>query len=307
MNHNCILSICIPTFQRPEIVKETLQSIYAQKVKHSLFEVCISDNSPTDETKDMLEKEFDNVDNLRYCKSACEGFLNSMEALKMGKGLFLKLHNDYSAFCDGGLVRMLQMIKKYEEERAVLFFSFGCLKNKKKVMHFKSFNDFMNNIDYWCTWSSAFGIWKDDFDQLMQRKIDVNYMYPHTTLLFQLADHKKYVVDNYNYVNNLKPKKKGGYNLVDNFVRIFLTMLEEVRNAGNIDDKVYKKIENHILKFVASWYNASHHDESLSFTYDNYPEIIRNQCGELGLLRFRIMYVLIVIKYTVVMKIKKRK
>ena len=58
MNEEILVSICIPTYKREEIVRQTLKSIFSQGVDASLFEVCITDNSDSDETKNLLEKEF---------------------------------------------------------------------------------------------------------------------------------------------------------------------------------------------------------------------------------------------------------
>ena len=60
-----LLSICIPTYKRPEIVKKTIESIFSQGVENSLFDVCITDNSPTDETKNMIENELPKYKNLK--------------------------------------------------------------------------------------------------------------------------------------------------------------------------------------------------------------------------------------------------
>ena len=91
-----IVSICIPTYGRVEILKNTLDSIFSQCVESAKFEVCISDNSPTDETEQMLKLYFSDKTNLVYSKSTSEGFINSIEALKLGDGKFLKLHNNYT-------------------------------------------------------------------------------------------------------------------------------------------------------------------------------------------------------------------
>lgn len=74
MENNCLLSICIPTYKRPEIIDQLLDTIYRQNVDHSIFEVCITDNSETDETKNVIEAKYKNIDNLRYKKTTCKGF-----------------------------------------------------------------------------------------------------------------------------------------------------------------------------------------------------------------------------------------
>lgn len=285
-----LLSICIPTYKRANILKETLHSIYNQNVDHSLFEVCVSDNSPTDETKELLEKEFSHIDNLSYKKSTCEGFFNSIEALRLGHGCLLKLHNDYSSFKEETLNVLISRVEKYQNEKPLLFFAMGAIRNMgDEIREYSTYDSFMKCVDFWSTWSSAFSIWKEDFDKLMQTDIKPDHMFPHTTLLFYMTDKSLYVVDNEKYVENLELKKKGGYCLPDNFVRIYLTMVEQdLLLPGHINKSTYDQIENNILKFTAEWYWNVKFDPKYSFTFDNYKEIIKDRCGENGYRKFEV-------------------
>jgi len=55
------ISVCIPTYNREHLLKETLDSVFAQTYRD--FEVVIVDDGSTDGTKQMLEK---NGYNVRY-------------------------------------------------------------------------------------------------------------------------------------------------------------------------------------------------------------------------------------------------
>lgn len=298
MSREFLLSICVPTCKREYIVREMLNSIFSQDVDQNLFEVCITDNSETDETKRVIEQEFSGIANLFYKKVTCKGFLNSLEALKFGHGKLLKLHNDYSIFKPGALQKMIDVIKKYETIRPEIFFSMHELKQKNALNEFDSFDEFMYNIGYFSTWSTSFSIWRTDLEALMLTNIKTNYMYPHTTLLYKLTDKKKYVVDDFEYVTNLRPKKKGGYNLVDNFVRIYLTMLEnDLLVERYISLETYKKIKNDIIRFVAFWYCEVKHSDNYTFTFENYNKLIKNKCGITGVAKFHIFNIWYVVKY----------
>lgn len=306
MSTEVLLSICVPTFKREHIVQKMLRSIYSQKVDHDLFEVCITDNSETDETKNMIEQEFLGIDNLFYKKVTCKGFLNSIEALESGHGKFLKLHNDYSIFKPGALQKMLDIIKKYETSKPEIFFSMNELKNYKVISEFSSFDKFMYNINYFSTWSTSFSIWKSDMERLMASNVKVNYMYPHTTLLFHLTDKKQYIVDDFEYVINLQPPKKGGYNLIDNFVRIYLTMVEEdLLLKKCISQPTYNKIKKNIIKFAAFWYCEVNHSDNYTFTFENHNKLIKNKCGVIGVVKFNIFNAWYIIKYYIKKLIKK--
>ena len=50
-----LLSICIPTFERIELLKNCLNSIYiAKKNINFKFEVCISDNNSSQDVKKVI-------------------------------------------------------------------------------------------------------------------------------------------------------------------------------------------------------------------------------------------------------------
>lgn len=287
MRSRPLISICIPTRDRVEILRETINSILTQNVDSELFEICVSDNSPTDETKLFIEKEFASVSNLVYRKTDCEGFLNSIAALKLGEGHLLKLHNDYSKFHPGFLSKMVACVQKYEKEKPEIFFAMGgVVPSKSKLEEYSTFDEFLNKISYYSTWSSAFSIWKVDFDMLMAKGIELDSMFPHTSLLFALPDKKAYVVDYNEYVENLPLKKKGGYNLVDIFVRIYLKLVSRLLQEKEIRLETYKKIEHGIIKFSAMWYAIVLLDSRFTFAFDNKEELIRKTCGERAVWKF---------------------
>ncbi len=279
-----LLSICIPTYKRPEIIRKLIKSIISQDVDHSLYEIRITDNSDTDETAQVM-KEFADVDNLHYKKVFCQGFYNSWEALKFGEGRFLKLHNDYSIFKEHALIHMIDTIKANEKDHAQVFFSLGKLDDVRKDATFLDYDSFMDCISFWATWSLSFSIWKTDFDRICAEGIIPDHMYPHTSFLHRLTNKDKYVVDNEIYVDNIEPAKKGGYNLVDNFGRIYLSMvIEELLQPGYISEKTYKKIRDGILYFCADWfYTVKENPEKYTFTFDGDDQIILSRLGSDGL------------------------
>lgn len=213
-----------------------------------------------------------------------------MEALKFGKGELLKLHNDYSVFVDDSLQDMIDIARKYSKEKPEIFFSLKSLKNKDKIKEFSTFNDFLNDISYYSTWSSAFSIWKEDFDDLMNKNISYDNMFPHTSLLFNLVKKEKYVVDDSEYAKSVELKKKGGYNVVDNFVRIYLSMVrDDLYIKGFISKRTYNKIASQTILFVAKNYrHVKDYSDRFTFSYDGKERIIKKQCGIKGVILFYI-------------------
>lgn len=280
-----LISICIPTFGREEILEKTLESIYTQDIDASLFEVCVSDNSPTDETEVLIKNKFGRRENLVYRKSTCEGYLNSIEALKMGKGNYLKLHNNYSRFRNGSLIRMLHLVDETPADNA-LFFTLGIQEIPPAVSAYDNFDSFLNTLNYFSTWSSAFGIWKTDFEHVMGKQIHINSEFPHTCLLFELHDKNSYIIDNNDYVDNIPLKSKGGYNLVQYFGVVYMNMVADLLQKSIIHEKTLKRIKGDILRFISQWYTNVLLQKKYTFSFENKHALLCKVYGFSGVVLF---------------------
>lgn len=284
-----IVSICIPAYERVEITKKTIESIYNQNVDDSLFEICISDNSKNDNVKEMIYENFHGKENLVYKKSFCEGYLNSIEALKLGNGKYLKLHNNYTLFKKGKLNDFINSILKISEDDYI-FFTFGLLNNDKDIVAYDSFDYFMKNISIYSTWSTAFGIWEKDFTSLYN-KIEINKMFPHASLLFNLNNKKNYHIDNTEYFDNQDVGKKGGYNLPETFGTVFLSMVDELKNKESISESTKNLIRKDTLGFIAQWYlNVKIFHDKYTFLFDNWETIINQLYGNAGVIFIKDYY-----------------
>jgi len=282
-----ILSICIPTYRRSEVLRKTLHSIYNQDVDQSLFEVCISDDSPDDETKNMIEKEFSLFKNLSYRKIPECGFLNIFEALRLGKGEMLKPLNDYAMLRNNSLRDIIALIEDNRREKALIYFGLSALKKHDMIVELGTYNDFIKYIDYQCTYCSSVSIWKCDFDRILEDDFEPNRAFPHTTLLFRQTYKDKFIVDNSDYVINQTLSKKGGYNLPEYFVKEYLTMAEQyLLKPGYIAKSTYRQLESSALKFTAEWYWVVRFSKVFKFSFEKHEEIIKSKCGSSGLIKY---------------------
>ena len=131
---NPILSICIPTYNRLDILRNTIASIYADLDGVSMddFEVVISDNSKEHTTQPVAD-EF-HFDNLHYHITECEGFKNSFYALSYGKGDFLKLNNNYTKFRKGTLKTLIGQLKELRKSRSQVIYQWSSTKEKSNFL-----------------------------------------------------------------------------------------------------------------------------------------------------------------------------
>ncbi|WPO79527.1 glycosyltransferase [Flavobacterium sp. KACC 22761] len=263
---NLYLSICIPTNGRIEILKNTLDSIFSDcTVSYSDFEVVLSDNSKNEELE-ILMKSYEQFPNIVYSKTDCEGFLNSINALKLGKGLFLKLHNNYTMFSSQGLSKLISFIKQNEPIRPLVFFKNS---GKEELKKYDSFNSFNLDLSFWNTWSSGFSIWKEDFINMSD--LEVNKMFPHTSLLLNQYSKDLFIINDYVFFENQEVPQKGGYNLFRTFAVDYLQMMEQTKEKGHISSLTFEKIKDDLFfNFLIIWYyNTKINKNEFTFNLEN--------------------------------------
>lgn len=247
------LSICIPTYQRIKITRNTIASIYADldDVALSEFEVIVSDNDASESSR-CFEKEFP-YENFHYYQTKCEGFLNSFHVLGYGEGLFLKLHNNYTQLKPGSLKYLIDEIKHYESDKPLLFFTNG-LRHFKEKREYKAFDEYMYDMSYFSSWSTGFGIWKEDYDRI-KGNVEINKWFPQTSMLLPFYDKSCFVLNDLVIFDDQKVPKKGGYNPYYVFGVDYVSLVKNSFEKGNISQRTFEKIKKDILcEYLSSRY-----------------------------------------------------
>lgn len=242
-----LLSICIPTFKRGEILEKTLESIYSQLDITNIdkVEVIVTDNDPEYENE-MYISPFKKHNNFNYYKNNSIGFLNSLEALKMGKGSLLKLHNVQMIFKKQSINSILMTIETNKTVKPILFFSNGVL-NLNSTKKTQIFDQFIYSLSYQCSWSAGFSLWVKDLDILNLEHLDETF--PQTSLLFALNKKSNYIIDDENYCSMQFVKGKGGYNVFKVFGSDFLDMIKTYANNDVIKKNTFEKIRKDLSTY----------------------------------------------------------
>lgn len=245
MNNNPLLSICIPCFGRVEYVRNTLNSIFQGNADVSLdkYEVVISDNDPK-QTISVLANEFKAYPNLRYFHTECEGFMNSYHVLTYAQGEFLKLHNSQTLFRKGSLQAILKEVEKHQEKRSLIFYTNGLL-GKFQSSEYDTFENFMYALSYWSSWSNGFNIWRKDFEQIGEIKL--NRLFPHTSLFLTQHHAKGYCIDDNLLFDVQRIPKRGGHNKFEAFTIEYPSLIDQCRKDGFISEGCEKHILHDIM------------------------------------------------------------
>lgn len=311
MTPDIYLSICIPTYNRAGYLEKCLQSIVKQVGNNAEVEVIISDNVSTDHTCAMVEGYAKEFTNIKYFKNETNigGDKNIMQVLKLGNGKFLKLLNEYLEFKDGCLLKMLEIVKTYAENKEVLFFANGLSHLKKKDFYYSDNVDgFLKIATDRSTWIGSFGIWRDDFWYLLQRTNFKTNNLLQTELLFESVWLKKKAVtySRYIYVINSVQNKKTGYNFFDVFVNdYFNKIIVGLKNDKKISYFTYFIEKNKFFaNFVWMWFKKIKikKDDSTTFNSDGMYGIIFKTYKYYPVLY---LYILFLPFYLIVFYIKK--
>ena len=112
-----LLSICIPVYNRAELLRETLEAVAGEKAfADGLVEIVISNNASTDHTPQVaMEFQQKYPDRVYYSEltEAIDTHFNFQNALSFGHGKFIKLQTDHSRFRAGDLDKFLEAIREY--------------------------------------------------------------------------------------------------------------------------------------------------------------------------------------------------
>ena len=274
------LSICIPTNGRIEILKNTLDSIFVN-CKHSFddFEVAISDNSSNSDLEIMLSNSYSQYPNIVYSRTDAAGFLNSINALKMGTGLFLKLQNNYTMFTGDGLNDLIDFVKEYQALKPLVYFKNS---GESDILFFDSFNMFSYHLSYWNSWSAGISIWKDDFEKISSN--DFDEMFPHVSLLIYQEYKLNFVINDKVIFINQFVSDKGGYNLFGVFSINYLNLMNSALKSNCITLSTYVKIKDDLLyNFLPVWYcNAIIAVNTYTFDLTDIKKSISVNYGRLG-------------------------
>ena len=121
-----LLSICIPTYNRADLLSDVIESIVKQEVFQISddVEIVICDNCSTDNTAEVAQNFTEKFPNkvFYYKNEKNIGFDNFERVMSHGNGEFLKLNNDTLIHKENSLKTMLNIIKSNRENKRQIFF-----------------------------------------------------------------------------------------------------------------------------------------------------------------------------------------
>ena len=247
-----LLSLCLPTNGIVEWVFPVLESIFEQKIDNNLFEVIVTNNGNNDKFHQRMIKYLQEHKNLTYKKTDAFMFHNQLEALKLASGKYLKLINHRAILKKGSIERIIEVINNNIIDKPVIYFSNGVL---EKDFYAKSFDEFVQKLGRYASWTTGVGIWKSDYENLPP-DIKIDKISPHSCILFANRDRHSYKIINFEFCKEIEANhsKKGNYDLFKAFGIEELTITQNLYIDGDITISTLKKIKKDYKLFVSELY-----------------------------------------------------
>lgn len=254
MDNKILLSLCIPTYGVIEWVFPVLDSIYQQDVDLNLFEVVVTDNGKNQDFEEEIKYYIQKYKNLKYIKTNSYLFLNEIDAYKNASGIFVKFINHRTKLINGSINYFINFVKENEKEKPIIYFSNGAL-NNRKIKILNNFDEYIKELAIFSSWSTGMSFWKDHFDQI-NLECSFNELFPHTNILFDRKDEKKYIIDDNILLDEitLSHKNKGKYDVFYAFSVEFVDLILSLYKDKNISYSTFKHLKTQILYFVSDLY-----------------------------------------------------
>lgn len=249
---NVILSICIPTYNRASVLRDTLQHY----VRLPLFnadkiELVISDNASTDETEQVCKSFAKRYpENIHYFRNATNVEDENFHiALSRGSGNFLKLNNDTLRLSGESLSQMLKTIEQYQSTKPLLYFRQEA--GPQAPILCSTVDEFYSRVGHMCTWIAEFGIWKSDFEAIhdFSRARKTKLIQADVTL--RVLKKKKQSLITYNIQSEITHSSRvGGYNPAEIFGQYFFDIVNPYFDDGLISKDSYERSKWRVFRYT---------------------------------------------------------
>lgn len=274
MESNILLTICIPTYNRKNTLEKVILSIINNKYFSEDIEVVISDNDSSDGTYEMCIQFSNSYTNIKYYRNEKNvgGDRNILLSLQRGRGLFLKLLNDYSCITDTGLGLLLNVVKNCKDKQTALFFN-NTSRECCIVQKYNSLDCFVENAGWSLSWIGNHGFWKTDVDSWVKpdKNIETKFM----QVDWCLRSYKKYkqiALCTMNFSCRLDTdSKQGDYNFFKVHTTNYFYLFEECVKEGSLSEKTLSILKRKVLRGLLPWVFKLYvrRDSRYSYTFND--------------------------------------
>lgn len=259
-----LLSICIPTYNRAEVLDDTLNKLFANPdFDIDRIEVIVSDNCSTDSTLEVVSK----YPLVKYYKNNVNvRDYNFAIVLGYATGSYVRLFNDTLSFKKGALQQMLNKIEHHLSDDSNLFFYGNMFLNSDCKREVNKKKDFIMMVSFYPTWIANFGCWRKDFEKINNKDRYAELQFVQVDWSYVIVEKSiKTIIYFENLFNVTVPEKKGGYNVFDTFVNKYLYIIKQ----ENFPLLIFEKEKYRLCKyFVYPWLVSLFVNNKKKYSFD---------------------------------------
>jgi acetyltransferase-like isoleucine patch superfamily enzyme/glycosyltransferase involved in cell wall biosynthesis len=265
-----LISICIPTFNRPNQLEKCLNSIYSQIGNDSLFEVFVSNNNSFDNTEDVINKYLNLYSNLTYNRNETNigPDRNIALTIEKSKGKYIILHGDDDYFKENTLYNLMDIINK-NKTSSLLFIN--VLSNKNDVVLYNGVNEFLQATSIAASFISSIIIRREDFSKLEEPFKFVDTSFNQIYLQYSLLlNNPAFTLINSSifYYEGTNPH---GYNFGKVFIKNYLDILYYFAQYGLKEENIKRDKLQILHTTLLPWYKRIN-DNKIDIDMENFEE-----------------------------------
>jgi glycosyltransferase involved in cell wall biosynthesis len=258
-NKKPLLSICIPTYNRADILDKSIASIITQpEFDSDDVELVVSDNASNDSTEEVISGYQKKHKNIYYSKNH-ENIhdRNFPTVMEKAHGIFRKLCNDTLIFKKGSIKKLIEIVKINVDEKPLLFFLNGSIKRSKKdSCVVNNLDAFVRIVSFNSTWIGGFGVWEDDYNSIKDKFSGCELSLWQTKVFLEISLHKdKYLIYNTKLFDSINPEKKNlNYGLYKVFYDNYLVIYGKYLVSHDLSEKTFYFLRKDLLfGFFLPW------------------------------------------------------
>ena len=232
-----LLSICIPTYNRSEYLKKTLESLVTQKGwPFPDVEIVISDNASSDDTASVIAEYISRYpENIRgrSLKNEIHAHDNFDLVMSSADGEFIKLNNDTLMWEPGMLEKFVAVIRGTSADIFLTPSTHMAPVAGKENLILKDMDDVISNCSYFLTWIGNLCVRKSIFLSLDDRNRRIATRLTQVDIILRLiASGVGVVIDGRIFFRTQEVVKKLDYQIVEVFCCNYFGLLGEYLENG---------------------------------------------------------------------------
>ena len=293
MSEEYLVSICIPTYNRVDALRASLEDIVRNESFDQDVEIVISDNGSNDGTRDMIASYTEQFSNIKYYRND-DNLIdeNFWLAINRARGQYIKLQNDYYSFTDDGLGLIKQYVKENLSEKSLLFFTDNNIYSQSGITIYSGsgINEYISMVSTFVTAINLFGIWREDIPLISQPLRHKIHKLLQVDWTYQLITKKnEFTLINYPICRRLytspvsRDIKYDWFEIhVKNYYDIMLEFCEDIIGEKGVNDATITKDKELCMKHFRKQYFDTFLYAPPNFTYDRYNtrKILEEYCGD---------------------------